>query len=55
MSQRIPVRCCGDLRNAADSFNCFIVFKPKSFMKFTGILFDVSEGLLTLKPPNVMV
>ena len=49
MSQRVPVRCCRVLRYATDSFNCFIIFQRKSFMKFTGILFDVSEGLLTVK------
>ena len=49
MSQRVPVRCCGDLRYATDSFNCFMTFQSKSFMKFAGILFDVSEGILTVK------
>ena len=32
-----------------DSFNCFVIFQRKSFMKFTGILFDVPEELLTVK------
>ena len=49
MSQRVPVRCCGDLRYVTDSFNCFTMFQHKSFIKFTGILFDVSKGLLTIK------
>ena len=49
MSQRVPVRCCGDLRYATDSFNCFTMFQHKSFIKFTGILLDVSKGLLTVK------
>ena len=49
MSQRVPIRCCGDLRYATNSFNCFIIFQRKTFMKFTGILFDVSEELLTVK------
>ena len=39
----------GDLRYATDSFNFFITFQRKSFMKFTGIMFDMSEGLLTAK------
>ena len=56
MSKRVPVRCCGDLRYATDYFNCFIIFYRKSYTKFTGILFDVSEGLLTVKKaPNVML
>ena len=55
MSQTVPVRCCGHLRYTTDSFNCFIIFQRKRFMKFTYILFDVSEGLLTVKPPNVMI
>ena len=49
MSQRVPVRCCGDLRYVTDSFNCVTMFQHKSFIKFTGILFDVSKGLLTVK------
>ena len=48
MSQGVPVTCCEDFRYATDSFNCFI-FQRKSFMNFTGTLFDVSEGLLTVK------
>ena len=55
MSQRVPVRCCWDLRYATDSFNCFIIVQRKSFMEFTNILFDVSEGLLTIKPHNTMI
>ena len=38
-----------DLRYVTNFFNCFIVFQRKSFMKFTGILFDMSGGLLTVK------
>ena len=52
MSQIVPVRCCGDLRYVTDtdSFNCFILFQHKGFiMKFTGILFNLSEKLLTVK------
>ena len=51
MSQQIPGRCCGDLRHATDSFNCFTTFQHKSFIKFTGILFDMFKGLLTVKLP----
>ena len=42
MSQRAPVRGCGDLRYTTDSLNCFIIFQFKSFMKFTlalGLMF----------------
>ena len=52
MSQKVPVRCCGDIRYASDSSNCFIfqrIFYISKVMKFTGILFDVSQGLLTVK------
>ena len=49
MSQRVPVRSCRDLRYTTDSFSCFTIFQRKIFMKFTGILFDVPEGLLTVK------
>ena len=30
-------------------FNLFTIFQRKGFTKLTGILFDVSEGMLTLK------
>ena len=49
MPQRVPIRYCGDLRYATDSFNSFISFPRKIFMKFTGIMFDMSEELLTVK------
>ena len=49
MSQRVPVRCCGDLSCATDSTNDSIIFQRKSFINFTVILFDVSEKLLTVK------
>ena len=49
MSQKVPARCCRYLRYATDSFDCFTIFQRKNFIKFTIILFDVSEGLSTLK------
>ena len=39
----------GDLRYVTDFFSCFIIYQRKSFIKFSGILFDVSEELLTVK------
>ena len=42
-------RCCGDLTYVTHSFNCFNIFQRNSFMNFSGILLDVSEGLLTVK------
>ena len=49
MTESSSVRSCRDLRYTTDSFSCFTIFQRKIFMKFTGILFDVPEGLLTAK------
>ena len=49
VAKKVHVKCCGDLRYNTDSFNCFIILQRKGSMKFTGILFGVSEELLTVK------